>query len=99
MMLITSSLQVTRPKVNAIEIVRHARRSFPSHQTGPPLTERGRKRSPDQPIALVADITTLRRHMESNHKVRVIFSVMGTPQKATADTDMIGNVSTMGRKE
>ena len=28
------------------------------------------KQSPDHPISLVADMTTLRRHMQSNHKVR-----------------------------
>jgi hypothetical protein len=58
------------------------------------------KKSPDHPVSLVADVTTLRRHMQSNHKVCSLQPFVSI-RKINKDAVLffLGNIPEMGRDE
>jgi len=58
-----------------------------------------RKGSPDNPLALVADVTTCRCHMESHHKVCIVPFFSNTGSQLTLVVISPGEVSKLGREE
>lgn len=53
----------------SFETAKHACESCPACDPCHPLMKTIRKKSPGCPVALIADVTTLRWHIESSHKV------------------------------
>jgi hypothetical protein len=70
-MSISSSRRHTRSAIKTIGTVAYARESYYLYIAFV-LTSLNRKKTPQHPVTLVAELTTLRRHMQSHHKVSII---------------------------